>query len=196
MSDGTILILNGTSSSGKTSIVHALQDLFDSPFLEAGIDKFIFMMPGRYLERPLWDDILGRANRTGESGRRLVRGMHHAIVALSREGVNVIADHVLVEPVWRIEAAELFADLPAYLIGVRCPLDVLEQRERLRRNRTLGQARLQHDAVHQDCIYDGEVDTSRLTPKECAAEVIDRVQSGPPVGLRSMRRKFRKASTS
>ena len=45
MDYGRIIFINGTSSSGKTSIVRALQDLLDKPYLEAGIDKFIFMMP-------------------------------------------------------------------------------------------------------------------------------------------------------
>jgi chloramphenicol 3-O-phosphotransferase len=72
MGNGTIILINGTSSSGKTSIVHALQELLAEPYLEAGIDKFIFMLPERYLERPLWDDVLGLADRAGAAGHTLV----------------------------------------------------------------------------------------------------------------------------
>ena len=36
------------------------------------------------------------------------------------------------------ECARLFSDLPAFLIGIRCPVDVLEQRERVRKNRPWG----------------------------------------------------------
>jgi chloramphenicol 3-O phosphotransferase len=113
--------------------------------------------------------------------------MHHAILALSRAGVNVIADHVLVEVAWAQECARLFADLPAYLVGVQCPLDVLEERERSRKNRTLGQARAQYEVIHKYACYDLEVDTSRLTPMECAR----RIQSSlgqPPGALMHMRR--------
>ncbi len=53
MKYGKVILINGASSSGKTSILHSLQDLLDEPFLEVGIDKFIWMMPGRYLDRPL-----------------------------------------------------------------------------------------------------------------------------------------------
>ena len=56
---GTIIFLNGTSSSGKTTILQALQDSLDEPFLDMGIDRFIRMLPKRYLNRPLWDDVLG-----------------------------------------------------------------------------------------------------------------------------------------
>jgi len=177
---GNIIILNGASSSGKTSIVHALQNLLDEPYLEAGIDKFIFMLPDRYLERPLWDDVLGLAVHTGAEGHLLFAGMHRAIAALSRAGNHVLADHVLVEPQWVQDCASLFGDLPAYLIGIHCPLEILEQRERARRSRTPGQARAQFSQVHAHCIYDLEVDTSANTPEECARLIQFRVYSGQP----------------
>lgn len=177
-STGTILIINGASSSGKTSLVHALQDMLPKPYLEAGIDKFIFMMPGRYLERPLWDEVLGKADHAGETGHVLIGAMHRAIRALALAGVNVIADHVLLEPAWVQDCAALLRDLPAYLVGVRCPLEVLEERERSRRNRTLGQARLQHQLVHAHGVYDLEVDTSRLNPQECAGRVAEFLAQG------------------
>lgn len=46
---GVIIILNGTSSSGKSSILAHLQRMLEGPFLNAGIDKFIFMLPSAYL---------------------------------------------------------------------------------------------------------------------------------------------------
>jgi chloramphenicol 3-O-phosphotransferase/GNAT superfamily N-acetyltransferase len=178
---GTIILLNGTSSSGKTTLLEALQKSLDEPFLNAGIDKFIWMLPERYLDRPLWDDVLGRATDAGEMGQRLFSGMHRAIATLSRAGLNVVADHVLVEPAWVDECAALFANLPAYLIGVRCPLDVLEQRERDRKDRTLGQARAQFERVHAFVkAYDLEVDTSLLSPAECARLIREHIQHNPP----------------
>src|SRR5512138_366272 len=117
MTPGNILLLNGASSAGKTSLLRALQECFEEPYLEAGIDKFIWMLPERYLERPLWDDVLGRATQAGEMGHCLVTGMHRAIAALSRAGLNVVADTVLVEPAWRQDCARQLAGLPAYLIG-------------------------------------------------------------------------------
>ncbi len=191
MNPGTIIILNGTSSSGKTSIVRALQDVLEEPYLEAGLDKFIWMLPERYLERPLWDEVLGLAVQAGECGHRLVAGMHQAIEALARCGNNVIADHVLVEDLWWQDCARRFSQLPAYLVGVRCPLEVLEQRERARCNRTLGQARAQYGAVHGLGVYDVEVDTSQSTPEECARQIKVRVDAGiPPRALTELKRRM------
>jgi chloramphenicol 3-O-phosphotransferase len=65
---GTIIFLNGASSSGKTNILRALQEILEESYLDAVIDKFIWMLPERYLERPLGDDVLGKANHWGETG--------------------------------------------------------------------------------------------------------------------------------
>jgi chloramphenicol 3-O-phosphotransferase len=87
---GTILLLNGASSSGKSSILAYLQrtldaSVYNGPFLNAGIDKFVFMLPNVYLNRPLWDDILGKASEAGAQGHILFSGMHHALAAMARQ---------------------------------------------------------------------------------------------------------------
>jgi len=181
---GTIIFLNGASSSGKTSIVKALQDMLDPPYLDMGIDRFIWMLPKRYLDRPLWDDVLGEAVHSGPLGLILFSGMHHAIAAAAEHGSNVIADHVLVEKAWVDECAALFAEMNAYLIGLHCPLEVLEQRERERKNRTLGQARAQFEVVHRDALYDLEVDTSKLSGEACARRIVERLDSPPTAFMR------------
>ncbi len=185
---GTIILLNGTSSAGKTSVLRAVQASFSEPYLDLGIDKFIWAMPERYLDRPLWDDVLGLATQAGETGHRLFGAMHYAIAAAARQGMNVVADHVLVEPRWVAECTALFHDLPAWLVAVRCPLSVLEARERARKNRTLGQARAQFKLVHAHAVYDLEVDTSLMSPEECAQAIKGCLESGaPPTAFRLLK---------
>ncbi|MDT8307269.1 MAG: hypothetical protein RRC07_15155 [Anaerolineae bacterium] len=41
MDNGTIILINGTSSSGKTAIVKAVQNVMAAPYLEARLDRFI-----------------------------------------------------------------------------------------------------------------------------------------------------------
>lgn len=182
LSPGTILVINGASSSGKTTLVRALQQRLAEPYLDAGLDRFLWMLPRRYLERPLWDGVLGLATEAGPEGHRLALGMHRAIRTLSLAGLNVIADHVLVEPAWVQDCALLFAPLPAYLIGLHCPLPVLEQREAGRGDRTLGQARAQHALVHAQAVYDLELDTSLHSAEACAAQVERFLRQGRPPG--------------
>jgi chloramphenicol 3-O phosphotransferase len=115
--------------------------------------------------------------------------MHHAIAMLARAGNNVIADHVLLEPVWVQECAKLFAGLPALLVGIHCPLEVVEQRERARGNRTLGQARAQFYRVHRHGPYDFEVDTSKNEPQACALAIKQWLESNPaPIAFKQLKR--------
>lgn len=199
---GNIILLNGASSAGKTSILLALQQVLDTPHLDAGIDKFLWMLPKRYLDVPLWHGVFEYTWReqgntkepsiqAGPLGNRLMSGMHQAIAALSQAGNNVIADHVLIERQWIQECADLFADLPAMFVGVHCPLEVLEQRERERGDRTLGQARAYFRKVHAHGIYDLHVDTSRSSPVECALQIKQRLQDGiPPRAFKMLRERM------
>jgi len=65
-----------------------LQSLFEEPYLNAGIDKFIWMLPTRYLDPQLWDHVVGLATETGEMGSRFFSSMHKLIQPLSIEGLN------------------------------------------------------------------------------------------------------------
>ena len=186
---GKVIVLNGASSSGKTSILNQLQGLLVEPYLNVGIDKFIWMLPKRYLDRPLWDDVLGLATESGAMGSRLFSSMHKVIQLLSLEGMNVVADHVMVEPEWVEECARLFSLLPAYFVGVQCPLEVLIQREFARKDRTLGQAEAQFPLVHKDIIYDLVVDTSLLSIEECALKIKEYIDlREPPNAFRQLAR--------
>ena len=191
MQPGTILILNGTSSSGKTSLVRELQKRLDEPFLDAGLDRFIWMLPKRYLDRPLWDDVLGLADQAGQTGHTLISGMHHAMLGLALRGNSIVADHVLVEPRWVAECAQLFAGLPAYLVGVQCALEILEQREVARKDRTLGQARKQFERVHAHGVYDFNVDTGVHSTEACAAQICAFLAARPrPRAFEELKRKL------
>jgi chloramphenicol 3-O phosphotransferase len=45
MEQGNIVLLNGTSSAGKTSIAKALQEIMETPYLHMGIDHFLSSVP-------------------------------------------------------------------------------------------------------------------------------------------------------
>jgi chloramphenicol 3-O phosphotransferase len=48
MARGTIVLLNGTSSAGKTSIARALQEVMAEPWLHTGIDEYAPHLPARF----------------------------------------------------------------------------------------------------------------------------------------------------
>ena len=183
-----VIVLNGTSSSGKSTLAKALQARLDGPWLSVGIDTVVFALPAAYLNQPLWSEVFryvapepGSAApyriETGELGMRLVHGLHGVIAALAAEGHDVIVDHVLSEPGWLPDLRERLGDASDLIVvGVRCPLEVVVERERSRNDRTIGQAAALFDVIHRGG-YDVEVDTSVLSPAE-AANVIARVTEG------------------
>jgi len=185
---GTIIILNGTSSSGKSTLLRELQSALSEPYLDAGLDRFLWMLPRRYLDATRWPEVFGQAVRAGPIGLRLVSGIHQGIASLSRAGGNVLADHVLVVPEWRAECRSLFRGLPSLFVGVLRPAEALIQRELARADRTLGQALAQLDYVHEDADYDITVDTSLLSPAQGAEAVVTYLaQNGPNYAFGSPR---------
>ena len=186
---GRIIVLNGTSSSGKSTLAKALQATLPDPWLVVGIDTVVFGLPARYLDQPGWSEVFRYVRppdrsegpftiETGPLGQRLVRGLHAAVAGLAWEGSSVIVDHVLLEPAWLEDARTRWTGLRWWLVGVRCPLPVVERRERERRDRTLGQAAAQYAVVHRDMPYDLEVDTSRLSPAGAAGRIVTAITSG------------------
>jgi len=203
MTHGKIVLLNGATSAGKTSIVHELQSVLDEAYLEAGIDKFLFMLPNDYLMMPhLWHQVIGYEKgengellpMVGDHGHQLMRGMHRSIAALAQTGNNVVADHVMLDRLWLTDCLDVFEGFDVLFVGIVCPLEVLEAREKDRGDRTLGQAKGQARIIHQNCIYDLEVDTSKLTAAECAGRIKVRLSGGNFTAFGKMRNKKRDTS--
>jgi chloramphenicol 3-O phosphotransferase len=192
---GTIIHLNGASSSGKTSIARVLQESLDEFYLHTGIDQFLAMCPRDFfvysdgvdpagVEGELWvvspeDPPTLREIRVGPAGLRLLDGMYPAIAALAAAGNNVIVeDGILARETLRL-AVTILRDFDVLFVGVRCPLEVIERREQERGDRIRGLARTCHGLVHAHAVYDLEVDTSVSSPQQCAATIKDALQRRP-----------------
>jgi chloramphenicol 3-O phosphotransferase len=175
-----IVLLNGVSSAGKTTVAKALQDELPGPALLIGIDAvLVSALPRRYVAEPrCWQEVYrytydadGRLTGIAIAafGNRLVRGMHRAVAELACAGLDVIVDHVLSEPDWVGDLEAAWAGLEVLRVGLVCPIEVAEERERARGDRTLGWARAHIDLVHATIRYDLTVDTSRHDPTRSAA---------------------------
>ena len=101
----------------------------------------------------------------------------------------MVLDHVLVTVEWRQWAAESFASRQAWLVGVHCDPEVLAEREPARGDRTPGQAVRQHNVVHQNCVYDTEVDTTHVSADDAAAAILAHMATSQPRGFAAMRAK-------
>jgi chloramphenicol 3-O phosphotransferase len=102
-----------------------------------------------------------------------MRGMRHAVAAMTAQGNDLIVDEVILDARDAQEYSELLRPYDLFLVGVIAPFDVLEAREHARDDREIGLARGQYGLVHREIAYDLEVDTSAKSPAECAQMICD-----------------------
>jgi chloramphenicol 3-O phosphotransferase len=189
---GQIIILNGPPRSGKSSIVAAIQETFDGVWMNLGVDRFMQMTPARY--QP------GLGLRPG--GERpdleplvvvLYRALYESVAAHSHLGLQVVMDvghHDAYSSPRGIlpQCARILSGLPALLVGVHCPIEIIVERRRATGWAVSGTAdepiappvRAWQREVHIPGIYDLELDTSELSPQACAAAIRQRLLDGPP----------------
>jgi chloramphenicol 3-O phosphotransferase len=161
---GRIILLNGASGSGKTSIAEQLLLVLDEPWFHLPVDAINAMRSRqRTLELSPADLELVLA--------RTRAGFHRAVAGMAAAGNDVIADHVLSER-WRLlDCLAVFAAFDVVFVGVRCAPAELARRERLRGDREPGLALAQHERVHAHGHYDLECDTTNASPLDCALSI-------------------------
>ena len=121
MKKGKILFLNGVTSSGKTTIVEALQARRDVFFYVVANDLFQEMVGEQYLEEDYWKYL-----------SEVILMMYHTAKLYSDMGKNVLIDGILVEreeirPHYQ-QLMEIMKDSPLDIVEVYCPLDICRQR--------------------------------------------------------------------
>ncbi|MEO7911312.1 MAG: AAA family ATPase [Roseiflexaceae bacterium] len=152
--NGKIILLNGPSSAGKTTIAKAIQQTIDQPFWHVASDQFVEsrMLPGRRAEGGDFAWPLMRP--------RFFDAFHRCLPAIAGAGNNLVVDHVIEFAKWMRELVDLLEPFDVFFVGVRCPLAELERRERERGDRTIGEARDHQAVVHSFGRYDYEIDST------------------------------------
>jgi chloramphenicol 3-O phosphotransferase len=158
---GRLLVLNGGSSAGKTTLARKLQSSLDGPWVLFGIDAVMWTLPVDMVGDPAGLQITDGTIRRGPDFMRLYAGFQRAVATLVSSGIDVIVDEVFLDGVddqsrW----TEALGDLPACWVAVRCDPDTAEMREQERGDRPPGIARKQAASVHRGVRYDIEIDTS------------------------------------
>jgi chloramphenicol 3-O-phosphotransferase len=140
---GQIVIVNGTSGSGKSTTTEMFASRSSDYWLRYGIDDFLAATaPAKFghhgpraaegicavpvdPDRP--DGPLRW--RFGAHGLRAFAALHEWIAGASRAGCNIVVDHLLLTdpPILRDCVARL-ADLPVLLVTLKPPFEALEKR--------------------------------------------------------------------
>lgn len=187
MQRGRIILLNGSSSAGKTTLARAIQLQRSEPWFHLALDQFRDGMPPAYrgLNSPPGEPGARGLNvvpgekdgrpvthiEFGDVGRAMLHGMHRAVAAFADAGNNVIVDDLILNPGTLDDYLQTLECHWVLFVGVRAPLAVVNAREAERPGRFPGTATSHFDSVHAHGAYDLEVDTSQASPDHCAAQV-------------------------
>jgi chloramphenicol 3-O phosphotransferase len=187
---GHIIVLNGAPRSGKSSIVAAVQRSLEGVWMNLGVDAWVLQVtppalrPGIGLrpgdERPDLEPLVPR----------MYAALYESIAAHSRLGLNVVVDVGHHDEPTLVDCAARLEGLPAWLIGIRCPIDVIMERRNAGQPGREGSyavgtpddpvpapVRRWQAAVHLPGVYDLEVDTSALSPEQCATAIGERLEA-------------------
>lgn len=151
---GKIILINGASSSGKSTLSKALQEALDEPFWHFSIDHLreSKTLPTRRIER---GDFSWANMRP-----RFFEGFHRCLPALAGAGNNLIVEHIIETEEWMRRLVQLLRPCDVFFLGLHCPLPELERREIERGDRRIGEARQDYQVTHTFGIYDLEIETT------------------------------------
>lgn len=190
---GSVIVLNGPSVSGKSSIQKEFQfammpnlwikvgidNLFDKPMPDITMDNLAFWQKEnaiRWVETTKDGENPVITLFTGKQGEKVAYGMNSAIAAYALAGNNVIVDYIAYKKEWIDDLQKKLSSIKTYWVKINIPLSVVEEREVARKTSPKGHARSHYDFVHWDIKYDFEVNSSIDSSKEIAQIIKDHIK--------------------
>ena len=187
---GRLVVLNGTSSAGKTTLASAFRDERAAAgefWLLVGIDDVLSKLPAQWLDLGLEEGTGVKSGegmrfestgdglrlRIGSVCRQLLDVYHRSVATAVLAGLNVIVDDVVVDRATLESWRRTLDGLNPTWVAVRFAGEIASRRERERGDRPIGMAAAQQDTIHHDIDYDFEIDTGILRPAE-AHRVLNR----------------------
>lgn len=167
------IVIYGASSSGKTTLARALQELFlPEVWLAFSVDHVIYSLP---------ESILQRCNQendwSGVDGTAVFEGATKSLRALLKAGNRVIFDAVIsnVNDAAFIQSA--LKGFEVVVIELQCDLINLEQRASFRGDRTIVETRRSFEYSNAYYRADLAFDSAKYSADELAIAVVEKIQS-------------------
>ena len=161
--ENRVILLNGPSSSGKSTLSRALQaqlrEKTGKEYAILSIDDFMKLTTQETIYE---DDVF---EISGE--------MCEAALERLKTADGVIVDHVITSARIFRQFLEMLRAYPLLLVHVACPLEELKRRENARGDRHPGSAEDSYTYLYPQAGYDLTVDTFSHTAKQCAAQIAE-----------------------
>ena len=159
-----IFLLNGPSSSGKSTLAKELQKLISEKRNEKydiiSIDDFLKMNT----EDTIYEDDVFEIS--GDLCKK--------VIELLKTGSGAIIDHVITSERIFNQLKEMLCTYTIKFVHITCPLNVLKKREKERRNRCLGSAEASYEYLFPKEGYDLTLDTDSMSAKNCALKIYEK----------------------
>lgn len=161
---GRIIILNGVSSSGKTTLAKAIQDRSPIPLYKLDIDDFILMSPEKFNDYEHNDFSVQYA---------FASKFFHVVKLFSDMGFDMVVPHMLFKNTDTLkEFKVLLKDYPVLIVNITCPVEELNKRELSRGDRNPGSAEEQLQLLETQFYNSITVNNFESTNEECAEMII------------------------
>ncbi len=165
MKKGKIIILNGVSSSGKTTLAKTIQDRSPIPLYRLDIDDFILMSPDKFNDYE---------NGDFSVQYKFASKFFYVVKLYSDLGFDLIVPYMFFknsEPLQDFKV--LLKDYPVFVANISCPVEELEKREIKRGNRKIGSAEEQLNLLETDFENSATVNNFINSNETCADKIID-----------------------
>lgn len=159
MKNGKVIVLNGTSSSGKTTTARAIQSISAEQYLLCQLDAFWHMTP-RHVPA------------SSKNFPNMKLALAKSVRGLVETGHNVIVDIIFCADKTYAEISSELKGIDLTIVKIDCPLAELAKREEQRGDRKIGLAQSQYKAVHIGADYDLVINTANHTPEQCAEMIL------------------------
>jgi chloramphenicol 3-O phosphotransferase len=159
-----IIILNGTSSSGKTTLAKALLSILDDRYFFFSVDNFLIHSMPEDINMEVKEDLILLD--------KAISGFNQSFSVIADNIPFIIIDHVLQKESWFHELFEAIKNKPSLFVHVTAPLDVIETREASRDDRAPGTAKNQYEQISK-YKYDLTIDTHSNSLEKSVQLVIE-----------------------
>jgi len=166
MCAGNIIILNGVSSAGKTTLAKTLQNRLSQPYFNMDVDVFARMAPSHgkfYVDNNYsiqWE---------------FASNMFHSVKLFSDMGFNLIVPVIFFEGNPLNKCVTILHGYPVLFVHVECPVEELRRREKERGDREIGMAENLLSVMNSTDTYDIKVNTYLCSAEECADRIIKKL---------------------
>lgn len=165
-----VILLNGPSSSGKSTLAKAVQ----TAILNRRGERYAIISIDDYMklskEETIYEDDVF------EISGDMCRGAEDAL----KRSPGVIVDHVITsERIFR-QLAEAMRPYALHTVRVTCPPEELLRREQARKDRCPGSAEASFIYLYPKDGYDLTVDTHRMPAEECADAIYQAMFQNEP----------------